>query len=359
MSTRESEKVNENSMVARPSGLGWPALLLVSSLIVVGGLFATIDSRRDPASPTSPRVGVATVSSPGPDLARLEAECVNHVAKGHLEDQQAVEESQGAIDEYFDRIVPRVRPMVDDLGDLGSSIKLVYFFGRDKIDGDKRTERYVEQFLAAYLEVPQGLERAFAEFQAELIARLNAEEETLYASIEPELRPVVPVLSPSAFRVRCIERLRQVLIRQGLAAGKAAIEAQVASEVAGALVVKILDPVRRRMLVQAVARIAAGLGMRAGMVAVEGSILGAGASQSWWSGGLSFAGSVVVAVLVDWIIGNVTAAEMASRLDGVLGELHGQIRAELRDQARRVIDDVHQARREMIATAFHPTGETP
>ncbi len=359
MSSGETKSENDCSATAAPPARAWAAPLLVSFLIVLGTALGVMGSRRDPASPTSQGVGVTTASPPGPDLARLEAECVNHVAKGHLDDQQAVEESLAAIDEYFDHVRPRVRPMVDDLGDLGSSIKLVFFFGRDKIDGDKRTERYVEQFLAAYLEVPNGLERAFAEFQAELIARLNAGEETLYASIEPELRPVVPVLSPSAFRVRCIERLRQVLTRQGLEAGKAAIEAQVASEVAGALVLKILDPLLRRVLVQAVARIASGLGMRAGMVAVEGSILGAGASQSWWSGGLSFAASVVVAVVVDWFIGNVTAAEMASRLDGVLDELHGQIRTELRDQARRVIDDVHQARREMIAAAFHPTGETP
>lgn len=359
MSTRGTESENDNPATAGPPGRAWAALLLGLSVIALGAVLGVTGSRRDPASPTSQGVGVATASPPGPDLARLEAECVNHVTKGHLDDQQAIEESLAAIDAYFDQVRPRVRPMVDDLGDLGSSIKLVYFFGRDKIDGDKRTERYVEQFLAAYLEVPHGLERAFAEFQAELIARLNAGEETLYASIEPELRPVVVDLSPSLFRGRCIDRLRPILVSQGLDAGKAAIGAQVASEVVGTLVVRILDPVLRRVLVQAVARVAAGMGVRAGMAGVEGSILAVGASQSWWSGGLSFGGSVIVAVLVDWIIGEITAAEMAARLDGVIGELHREMRAELREQARRIIDDVHQARRDMIGATFHPEGARP
>ena len=166
MSTKGTESENDNSATACPPGLAWAALLLGLSAVALGAALGVFDSRRDPASPTSQGVSAATASPPGPDLARLEAECVNHATKGHLDDQQAVEESLVAIDEYFNRVRPRVRPMVDDLGDLGSSIKLVYFFGRDKIDRDKRTERYVERFLAAYLEVPDGLERACADFQA-------------------------------------------------------------------------------------------------------------------------------------------------------------------------------------------------
>jgi hypothetical protein len=71
------------------------------------------------------------------------------------------------------------------------------------------------------------------------------------------------------------------------------------------------------------------------------------------------AASVVVAVLVDWIVSEVTAAEMARRLDSVLVDLHGQIRTELGDQARQLIDSVHQARQQMIRLAFHPGVEQP
>jgi hypothetical protein len=359
MSSRETENEKDVSVAAGPPTRAWAALLLVLSLIILGAALGVMGSRRDLASPTSQGVSVAAASPPGPDLARLESECVNHVTKGHLDDQQAIEESLAAIDSYFDRVRPRGRPMVDDLGDLGSSIKLVHFLGRDTIDGGERTRQYVKQFLSAYLDAPRGIEQAFADFQAGLVARLNAGEEILYASIEPELKPLVVDLSPSLFRGRCIDRLRPHLVSQGLNAGMAAIGAQVASELVGTLVVRILDPVLRRVLVQAVTRVAAGMGVRAGMAGVEGSILAAGASQGWWSGGLSLAGSVVVAVLVDWIIGEITAAEMAARLDGVLGELHREMRAELREQARRIIDDVHQARRDMIVATFHPEGARP
>jgi hypothetical protein len=272
-------------------------------------------------------------------------------------DRRVVEQSVERLDEFFEAIRPRVGPLVDDLSDWGSTAKILWKSGWGWWNDTDAVAEYVQQFLHAYLQIPDGFEVAAVACQRQLGAGLLANEQQLYVKLEPDLQSALTPISLDRFRQQTVERVRH---RLQLAAGEAvAIQTAQKALVIGLdyLVISELEVQVGRILAVVLPRVLAPFLARAGVSAAGASALGVGAANSWWSFGISLIAGAIIGWLLDVWLGNIARAEAVAAIDQSLETLQRETRTALLAEARRLVDLIHQARCELANRWFSKTSE--
>lgn len=282
---------------------------------------------------------------PEPDWQGIARECTEAIAATHRRDLDAVERGLLGVSEFFERIRPRISPMLDDLFDAGSTVKILWFSGRDQLDGGDRVERYVAQFLSAYLELPDGLGRTFSAFEQELAYALNRHEQELAMSLEAELTPVVEHLD-----VQGIGRPREAIGRslgaqtELAAQGQAWLGMGLIALDPGSLVVRQMHAIGPKVLSRLGPRLVASIGVKAGTRAASGAVLAGGAASSWWTAGLSLLASIAITMLIESVVNAVARSWVETQLAEALDLMHREITQSFGSEARRLMGTLRDRR---------------
>jgi len=346
------DMITSGAMPTRRAVLGGMGFIGASIATGCGvPLWAPTEPERDPKPKPEPE----PARPPEPDWTAIERACRERIAAARDRDRQAVTDALTAFDNFFAYIRPRVGPMLDDLFDFGSTAKVLWYAGRDQFDSRRRLERYVGQFLAAYLYLPAGLDRAFAHFERSLNYQLRDHDQRLALDLEVELAPVVEYLDLAGDSTAWASYDTEQALRRDVTSGAVArslIEAGTLRVDPGSHVVKGLRAVGRPLLTRLVPRLIATLGVRAGARTASGAALAGGAASSWWTAGLSLLASILISMLIESIINRVVRSQVEHRLTEGLEMMRREIRQSMATEAFRLIDDLYDRRLDQLEEAL-------
>lgn len=289
----------------------------------------TLTSNKAPKAPVGPTVDVK---------AFVRRESLARIDMTEHDDIRGVAACLAPIDEFFDRAVNKTPAMIDDLFDIGSTVKVVYKSASDWWNETNTIQEYVEQFLDAYLGIPSGVKAMIEKVGAEIDQTFKANEQGLYRRLEFDLESVRHLYSfeglKRAMELRVDADMRELGISKGLqnATRRAVIVAILTEVVTGAIA----------------RQIALALGARAGASGASATVAGAGAAGSPWTIGLSFLIGILVAVLIDWIVGKVQKGWAVAELQAALNEAREKAKAEARAIAETWARELAARRREAV-----------
>lgn len=259
--------------------------------------------------------------------------CRKSINANSARDFSAIEESYGPLDDFIDRARQRTPAMVDDLLDLGSTVKIGAKSAYDWWNVSTATDMYVARFLKSYLDLPDGLATALQATVEEIEQRWKANEQTLYSQIEADLKtqriPIQFGEVKQSMSVHLTKTLTSYAKSQGIVS--------VAREV-------ILGGILSAVVSKALPKVLATIGTRVGVSSASAVVTGTGAVAGLWTGGASLVVGLLAGLLIDYIAGKIQRNAAISTIQSVLIEARDSARSQIGQAAKSLAGRMAEGR---------------
>ncbi|HOD79591.1 MAG: hypothetical protein BWX92_03559 [Deltaproteobacteria bacterium ADurb.Bin135] len=268
------------------------------------------------------------------------------IADFNEKDYQSAAYAISELESYFNQKEHKINALVEDLFDLGSKVKMAYYY----LKNDGSLERYLQRMTEHYLGGPQDLESKLSLVTASLKTDLNRNHNQLIFAVETDLKSVPHTLNITGysqdslindFNISFNETLTGLLpqsvgVQLGVESAAFAIDAYVAPVIARG----IIGFLASRGIIAA------------GTVAAEGTAIATGASLGPYTAGASMVIGFIAAIGIDYACNKVAKADAQKKVAESLKAWREATIASYSEEIKKGVGEFHETRKLALQKAL-------